>query len=134
MIKMPQVTRRSHRKVIGPVGEPPPKKQEETNIFKLVNSPPTENKAPDPWVLKECEQLSFELGIDWPAERPKFEWFLLQLCALDLPIGWAKEENLEGAVIYYNKRSNYSIPTHPCLRAFRQLFSEYLRYFRPQLA
>jgi len=49
---------------------------------------------------------------------------------LDLPPGWMREEDPNGAIYYHNPGENQTTTKHPMIAKFRSLFNEILEYLR----
>jgi len=79
-----------------------------------------------PYKENEVQSLARQIGIDYETEKEKYLWFLAQVVNLDLPPGWMREEDPDGAIYYHNPGENLTTQKHPMIAKFRSLFNEIL--------
>ncbi|CAG9334507.1 unnamed protein product [Blepharisma stoltei] len=74
--------------------------------------------------VNEVKALAEQLGMDYENEGPKYEDFLANALYALLPVGWRRERDPSGRILYHNDYTNVTTEIHPLLYQFRRAFQK----------
>lgn len=76
------------------------------------------------YVYEEVKHLAEQLGMDLEQDREKYIEFLKGALSTLLPVGWKRERDPTGKVLYHNIQTSLTTETHPLIYHFRKAFLE----------
>ena len=76
------------------------------------------------YVYEEVKHLAEQLGMDLDEDREKYIEFLKGALNTLLPVGWKRERDPSGKVLYHNIQTSLTTETHPLIYHFRKAFLE----------
>jgi hypothetical protein len=76
------------------------------------------------YVYEEVKLLAEQLGMDLDQDREKYIEFLKGALNTLLPVGWKRERDPSGKLLYHNIQTSLTTETHPLIYHFRKAFLE----------
>lgn len=79
------------------------------------------------YVYEEVNHLAEQLGMDFEQDKELYLDFIKGALNTLLPVGWKRERNPTGKILYHNIQTSHTTDTHPLIYHFRKAFLELIQ-------